>query len=407
MKKIKEIFLGYHKNIYVLLITWTLFGYVHRGADPYLPNYIVVLGGEEAYIGILYSVAALIQIPNLLIGGLIGDYYGRRKAVIIFTWLIALNYLAYTLAPDWSIILLGMAIGSFAGIYRPSLQAIVGDSLRSEERARGMILITQVPRFFSLPAAYIMGYIIFQYGDINPFGYRVVFLIATILAASAAIIRWFMLEETLETVDVEPIKEIIRENIRGLLGFKTLPTSTKRIILFHLIVQLGWSISNSYLIRYAFRNGIDNSTYGLYLTIASSVAIVTGLVIMPFVDDVDSRILMLIGYSLSSVGFLLFYLGGPLTILLGLVFIHTLWNLRRAGFQKYFMDSTPPAYRARAVSINGTASSISSSIGYFLASLLVIFSNENIGLLILTTAALSIVGSILIMIILPKIKEPF
>ncbi len=73
----------------------------------------------------------------------------------------------------------------------------MGDSLKIEERVRGTLLVTLIPSLLSLPAAHIMGYIISLYGDLNTVGYRYVFFLATLLAITAALVRWFFLKETL------------------------------------------------------------------------------------------------------------------------------------------------------------------------------------------------------------------
>jgi MFS family permease len=128
---------------------------------------------------------------------------------------------------------------------------------------------------------------------------------------------------------------------------------------------------------------------------------------MPIADRYDSRSLMALGYVLTSLGFIAFYMGTYTYIALGLIIIYSAWNLRRAGFQKYFMDSTSPRLRARAVSINAIIVSIASSIGYFIASLLLVSTNQEMGILILITSGIAIIGAALTRIILPRITRPY
>lgn len=407
INKVKKIFQGYHENIYVLLVSWIILGYITNGADPFLPNYIVALGGKESYIGMIYGTGTLAQIPVLLLGGLIGDYYGRKNVIILFTWLVAFNYLIYALAPNWTIILVGIVVGSLVGIYRPSLQAIMGDSLKTEERGRGTLLVTLIPRLLSLPAAYIMGYLISLYGDLNPLGYKYVFILATVLAMLAAIIRWFFLKETLLIKSRKKIRKILKETVSDLAGIRIIPIHTKRIIIFHMIVQFGWSLSMGYLIRYAFKKGVDSSQYGLFLMIASASAIIVGLASMPIIDKYDPRDVMALGYIASALGFLSFYTGNFFFIATGLVIIQSSWNFRRAGFQKYFMDGTPSTLRARAVSLNAIIASIASTLGYLSASLLLTISSDKISLLLLGTSTIAFLGGITVKIILPKIYKAY
>ncbi len=125
--------------------------------------------------------------------------------------------------------------------------------------------------------------------------------------------------------------------------------------------------------------------------IASAFGIIVGLLSMPIIDRYDPRDIMIIGYTVSSFGFISFYTGKILYIAIGLILIYSSWNFRRAGFQKYLMDGTPPEIRAKAVSLNAIIASAVSTIGYLSASLILTISN-NMSLLILGTSLIAFLG---------------
>jgi len=110
-----------------VLISWILLTYISNGVDHYLPNYITVLGGSEADIGWIYGVVMLIEIPLLLIGGVIRDYVGRRKPIVTLTSIIVLAYLIYYFALNPLYILLGIVIQTFTSLYRSALMALISD----------------------------------------------------------------------------------------------------------------------------------------------------------------------------------------------------------------------------------------------------------------------------------------
>ena len=79
------------------------------------------------------SLAALI-----LLGGALGDRYGRRTALLLFITIAATGYLVVAAASSWPVVLAGMAlVMTWSSMASPALFAIVGDALPSDRRALG------------------------------------------------------------------------------------------------------------------------------------------------------------------------------------------------------------------------------------------------------------------------------
>jgi len=252
----------YDRNIYVVLISWVLLTYLSSGVDTYLPNYITVLGGSEADIGWIYGIVGLVEIPFLIIGGILGDYIGRRRLIVSITFTIVLAYLTYLLALNPLFILIGMLIQTLTSLYRPSLMALVSDSLKPGERGRGFIFIRSIPDFLSIPAPFIIGYIIAFYGDQNIIGYKIVLLIGTILAFSAFIFRLIFLRETLKARPSGSLLSAMKESFSSLKLWNIIPFPMKRLILLRIVTHLAFGLYIRYLIRYAFINGVTSDLWG-------------------------------------------------------------------------------------------------------------------------------------------------
>jgi len=67
----------------------------------YVPLYFVKLGGSPVFVGIMTSVASVIQCIVLFLGGFIADYHGRRSIIVLTAFYGAFFPLLYAMMPDW------------------------------------------------------------------------------------------------------------------------------------------------------------------------------------------------------------------------------------------------------------------------------------------------------------------
>src|SRR5262249_7245929 len=76
----------------------------------FLPVYLVALGAPAVALGVFGSskdfIDAALQYPR----GAVSDRYGSQRALLLFTAIPGLGYLAYWMAPSWPFMFLGLLL---------------------------------------------------------------------------------------------------------------------------------------------------------------------------------------------------------------------------------------------------------------------------------------------------------
>ena len=397
-------YVTYSRNIYIVLISWILLTYISNGVEPYLPNYITILGGSEADIGWIYGVVMLIEVPLLLIGGVIGDYVGRRKPIVTLTSTIILAYLIYYFALNPICILLGMIIQTFTSLYRPSLIALISDSLKPGERGRGIIFIHTLPDLLAIPAPFIIGYIIEYYGG-GVEGYKISFVIAVLLALIAFVFRGLYIEETLKIRHKEGLFNAVVKSFSLAKLWSITPAPMKRFIILRVLSHFSFGLYIRYLIRYAFVNGVTADLWGSIYSVATASGVFLSIAFMPYVDAIEHRIGLFISFMIRASGIFLFLFGGLPGFIVGLPLIFSGRALLIPLLRRYQIDSTPHEIRARVLSIDLIARNLSMSAGLFLSSLILIYSGENLFLPIILGGFTTLATAFAYLVYLPKLTR--
>jgi len=404
MDKLRK-YITYHRNIYVILVSWILLTYVTYGIDPYIPNYIAVLGGSEADIGWIYGIVNLISIPLLLIGGVLGDYIGRRRLIVSITFAVVLTYLTYYFAINPFYILMGMMISTTTSLYRPSLMALVGDSLKPGQRGRGIIFIRTIPDLLSVPAPFIIGYIIALYGENSLRGYREAFLIGIALALSAFIVRLLFLSETLKQSVRKKLVDGLKDSLSVFKLWDIVPKPMKKLIKLRAVTHLAIGLYARYLIRYATVNGVSADLWGSIYSIATAAGVLVSFSLLPYVDAIEHRAGMTLGFIMRGLGLILFIYGSIPGMVLGLPMIFMGRDMLVPFARRYQIDSTPHEVRARVSSLDLIFRNIFLSAGLFLASIILSFTGQNLLIPLFLGMILTFISGILFITYLPKLTE--
>ncbi len=104
--------------------------------------YLAEIGYDPSAIGIIYSASAIATTIGLIPGGLLADRYGRKKLLIVGTFLPVVSYLIFGLTLDSSLLTIASVIGGvgFAGglgaaIASPSLFPMLARSTSENKRS--------------------------------------------------------------------------------------------------------------------------------------------------------------------------------------------------------------------------------------------------------------------------------
>lgn len=297
-------------NLAILLGSWFVWMFTMRIARPYRSRYIVeALGGTATIVGLITTVRActrtLVRIP----GGYIADRWGRKKIIVVMTFIVTFTYLFYIFAFDWTWILIGSAISSLSLVYQPALRAITADSIPPEKRGMGYALTRLLPGIPGIIAPYLGGLLISWYGLDS--GMRMAYSLVFVGGLIATLLRFF-LRETLKNQS-ESIEDDLKRVFTGTLRktFRSLRKSLSltgvavcasiiRICFFAAIIP--------FCILYAQLLGVSDEEWGLLLTISMAVTVASSMIIGRLVDKYGRRKVLLpffISLVISSLGFAL------------------------------------------------------------------------------------------------------
>jgi EmrB/QacA subfamily drug resistance transporter len=145
-----------------------------------LPAIGKALGGGAADLQWVINAYLLPLSALLLLGGVAGDRYGRRRLLVGGTGLFAIASILCALAPDLNLLLAGRALqGIGAAILMPNSLAILGASFSGERRGRAIGIWASMGAVMAAIGPVLGGRLI------DMVGWRAIFFINLPLAAGA------------------------------------------------------------------------------------------------------------------------------------------------------------------------------------------------------------------------------
>lgn len=119
----------YHRNIATIAGSSAVNALGGGIISTYVSLYFVSIGGDPITLGLVTSIAAIIQCFVLFLGGFIADYYGRRGIIVMAGFYSILFPLLYAFIHDWRFFVIAAIMASFGAISSPASHATVADSI--------------------------------------------------------------------------------------------------------------------------------------------------------------------------------------------------------------------------------------------------------------------------------------
>ncbi|MFP3485155.1 MAG: MFS transporter [Vulcanisaeta sp.] len=286
-------------NVGVLLLTWFLYAIGNSITMPYLSIYMKMLGASPIDIGIAYSVATAAQLIMMMPGGYLTDTIGRRRSIVVGTWIMTVTLFLMAIPPNWQVLVMIYALSSAAAFYQPALLALLLDSLPPSRYASGILITSVIPQIPWLILPPVGGFLISKYGLL---GIRIAYLISAFISLVVALIRQYLIKETLNNVKG---RVSIRETLRSyylLRSITKLPASLLRVYITMLILFMALMPMNTLLPIYVVYKMNLNTTYWGYLVSLSNAAyVVINLVLTFYVDKLRNE-LVLLGVAIMATG---------------------------------------------------------------------------------------------------------
>lgn len=231
-----------NKNIIAISFTTSLFSLV-GGWYPFWAKYMQEnLGATPTIIGLLSMIRTSENLIFQLPGGILADKYGRKKIIIIGTFLRTFSPIIYFIAPSWEWLIPATILDGMTSLYMPAFTAIVADSLPSRRRGAGYGAYNMITSLPNIVSPLIAGYVMEMYGYRD--GIRIFLAASVIVNLIVTYIRWLLLKETL---DIDPKEKSIMPS-RAI--FTELPRTIKIMTIVAIIGsfsgRLVWDFANLY-----------------------------------------------------------------------------------------------------------------------------------------------------------------
>jgi MFS family permease len=164
---------------------------------PYLSLYIVALGATATQLGIVNSIGMIIAgIFGPLTGWFI-DRTGPKRVYLVGIGFLAICYLTYAIAHDWTITIIAMIaywMGFSVSIH--SCATICGNCLVNKDRATGMMICETVAAGLLGMAGPILGaWLVTNSGGVNTEGIRPLFLVALVFTIGTLVLVFTQLSD--------------------------------------------------------------------------------------------------------------------------------------------------------------------------------------------------------------------
>ena len=129
MRPLSESFEFLRGNVLVLTVSGSLGMFCRAMVFPYVPLYILALGGEPEQIGIVYALGPLGGLIAFPIAGYLADHMNRAWLIAAAGYFSAIAVLVNAVAPSWEWVAAAMLMRGFAVFHFPATSALIADSL--------------------------------------------------------------------------------------------------------------------------------------------------------------------------------------------------------------------------------------------------------------------------------------
>jgi MFS family permease len=207
----------------------------------FLPVYLVALGAPAVALGLWGSSKDFLDAALQYPGGGLSDRYGSQRALLLFTAIAGLGYLAFWVSPSWEWMFLGLLFATAWGsLASPAMFALVAESLPPGRRARGFLIQSVLRRVPIVFAPTLGGMLVERLGLRE--GLRIGFSISIILAV---ITLWFQ-----NKYYVPPASSPVART-HGLAAlWRRAPTPLRRLLVADVLARAAESMAEVFVVVY-------------------------------------------------------------------------------------------------------------------------------------------------------------
>jgi MFS family permease len=367
-------------NVAVIAISWFLFSLTSGLVNPFFAKYAKDLGATDLDVAYMRSIGMLALALSLIPGGLLADYIGRAKTIIIGTACITVSQYLYAVAPDWRILFYTYVFDQASHFYQPALTAIVMDSIPRGREFKGFLALNMIMSIPGIFMPFIGGVL---YEKLGVFGIRCGFILQGFVALIVLILRIKSLKETYKARDKE-LSSLILE----LAGYRPVLAKALKVYIYTSILQqVAVSVSATYGAIYAIDVlGVSKPFWGIVSSVSTTGSLISsilllrtrssarGMTIVSSLGIATSQLILALPYYERSTVL------GSLVVssLVGSVSSNILWS----SISAMLTHILPIEVRGRALSIQRILDNIGASLASYIAGVLYVIIGPGVALII-------------------------
>jgi len=256
-------------NVLVLTVSGSLGMFCRGMVFPYIPLYILSLGGDPAKVGLVYALGGLGGLLVFPIAGHLTDKMDRARLIAVTGYFSAVVVLINALAPSWEWVAVARLLQGFAVFQFPATSAILADSLPPENRGRGLATMAALTGAMALFAPYAAGSMLDACGV--DAGMRILYVIMALAYAAGATINLLFIRETREPsagVAASPrLSDTARQAFGGIPALlASFPPILRALAVIIILAFVANGVAGPFWIIYAKNHiGLTASQWGLIL----------------------------------------------------------------------------------------------------------------------------------------------
>ena len=298
-------------NFGIIIASWVLMDFTREMVMTYSNLYIKALGGSATIIGVIGFVSqtlrAIVQIP----GGDLADRIGRKKLIIVMTFLTGGAYLIYALAPSWHWIMVASITVSVFSVYYPASTAISMDSIPNDRRGLGFSIMNLVEGVSTTPSPLIAGYLLARMGLVP--AVRLMYGMMAVTMFLVGFMR-FRLTETINTTESVNVNELLKkipDSLKSCLAaLKDVSMDVTYLIIADFFIFIGLGLTMPIQILYAIDVlGIPEYEWSVILTFFGVTMVLLALPVGWVIDKIDRKHAFIFAVLLFSASTPLFIYG--------------------------------------------------------------------------------------------------
>jgi MFS family permease len=351
MQKIRSE-LGFIRGNFLIILTgWLLVDFSREMAFTYYPLYVQALGGTASTVGLIGSASAITEAFIKFPGGYIADKYGRKKIIMTMTFMAAIAYLFYALAPSWHFILIGAVLTSICWIYTPAFDSIVMESLPEEKRGTGYSMINLITKVSTTPSPLLAGLLFTSFGLVT--ASRISFLVVSLTFVIASVLRSRLVETDEEKQQING-RELLRSFsgarsfIDGIGVWRQVPRTLLALLGVELLFIVPNVMFNTTLIFFFVEElGITEVQLATLMTVIGVSMILLTLPAGKLIDRIGRKKPLLFAFLLLALIIPLMFVATYELILIFTPLIGLINVIFYSAIQALYADMTPAEHRGK------------------------------------------------------------